>query len=184
MQDQPTGEKRCNICGETKPLMQFWADHRKPDGRQTRCAACANRRRAQTKLHGPPSRGPKYIEEDRGHRTPCWIWQGSKTPNGYGVLTDNGRRTTAHRVYYEREHGPIPVGLHLDHLCRQHDCVNPGHLEPVPCAVNIRRGRSTSLTPDDVGAIRAAVGSQRHIAERFGVSQPTVSRIRAGRTWA
>ena len=141
-------------------------------------------RRTWVRGHSSRRHVDGHIVTDRGHDTPCWTWQGSKTPNGYGVLTDNGRRTTAHRVYYEREHGPIPVGLHLDHLCRQHDCVNPGHLEPVPCAVNIRRGRSTSLTADDVGAIRAAVGSQRHIAERFGVSQPTVSRIRAGRTWA
>jgi hypothetical protein len=37
--------------------------------------------------------------------------------------------------------GPIPEGLHLDHLCRNPPCVNPAHLEPVTCAENLRRSR-------------------------------------------
>lgn len=32
--------------------------------------------------------------------------------------------------------GPIPEGLHLDHLCRVRRCVNPAHLEPVTQAEN------------------------------------------------
>lgn len=125
-----------------------------------------------------------YLEEDRGHETPCWTWLGSKTPNGYGLHTERGRRTTAHRISYERVHGPVPALLHLDHLCRNRDCVNPAHLEPVPCATNIRRGRSSALTPELADEIRAATGTQKEIAARFGVSQPTVCRIRRGRTWA
>ena len=68
----------------------------------------------------------------------CWIWQGSKT-NGYGVCSFMGRHTRAHRVSYELLVGPIPEGLHMDHLCCVRDCVNPDHLEPVTQAENNRR---------------------------------------------
>jgi len=35
--------------------------------------------------------------------------------------------------------GPIPDGLHLDHLCANPPCVRPDHLEPVTQAENNRR---------------------------------------------
>jgi hypothetical protein len=47
----------------------------------------------------------------------------------------------AHRFAWEIYHSKeIPDGLHIDHLCRQHDCVNPKHLEAVTQAENTRRG--------------------------------------------
>ena len=48
----------------------------------------------------------------------------------------------AHRVVYEILVGPIPVGLELDHLCRNRACVNPDHLEPVTTRTNLLRGYS------------------------------------------
>jgi hypothetical protein len=50
----------------------------------------------------------------------------------------------AHRVAYELLVGPIPDGMHLDHLCRTPACVNPAHLEPVTPRVNSLRGVSFS----------------------------------------
>lgn len=32
------------------------------------------------------------------------------------------------------------MGMQIDHLCRNHDCVNPEHLEVVTQAENMRRG--------------------------------------------
>lgn len=48
----------------------------------------------------------------------------------------------AHRYAYELLVGPIPEGLHIDHLCRVRLCVNPAHLEAVTCHENNRRSTS------------------------------------------
>jgi hypothetical protein len=73
----------------------------------------------------------EYIEEDRGYGTPCWIWQGTLSVQGYAkVRTKDGLRQ-AQRVVYEREHGPIPDGHRLARHCEVRACVNPDHGEPV-----------------------------------------------------
>jgi len=67
--------------------------------------------------------------------TGCWNYTGTVAANGYGKIL----QTTAHRWFYLRLVGPIPVGLQLDHLCRNTKCVNPAHLEPVTHRENMRR---------------------------------------------
>lgn len=71
----------------------------------------------------------------------CWIWQRSIQANGYARMTVKGERHYVHRLAYELLVGPIPEGLHLDHLCRNRACCNPAHLEPVTCLENVRRGQ-------------------------------------------
>lgn len=90
----------------------------------------------------------------------CVEWSGHRDRDGYGK--SNGKR--AHRVAYEREVGPIPDGLQLDHLCRNRACVNVAHLEPVaprentlrspiaPAAMNARKThclRGHEFTPEN-----------------------------------
>ncbi len=74
----------------------------------------------------------------------CWRWRGASDPKGYGRVGRmiNGKAVTklAHRVVYEAWVGAIPEGLQLDHLCRNHACVNPDHLEPVTQRENLLRG--------------------------------------------
>lgn len=76
----------------------------------------------------------------------CWLWTGSKNDFGYGWfrwLLDGRMRTGyAHRFAFEFYRGPIPYGLEIDHLCRNHSCANPWHLEPVTHAENCYRGTS------------------------------------------
>lgn len=73
----------------------------------------------------------------------CWLWSG-QVSEGYGRIHTVGSAKDriallAHRAVYELYYGPIPKGLHLDHLCRVRHCVNPAHLEPVTCQENVLR---------------------------------------------
>lgn len=77
-----------------------------------------------------------YVIDGNG----CWEWIGGKHPRGYGSWYIGGKTYRAHTVLYEREYGPIPAGMELDHLCRNTSCVNPAHLEAVPHRVNVLRG--------------------------------------------
>jgi hypothetical protein len=75
--------------------------------------------------------------------TPCWLWVAGKYIGGYGKIS-RGRvawgHARAHRVAYELLVGPIPKGLEIDHLCRNHGCVNPAHMEPITHRENLLRG--------------------------------------------
>jgi hypothetical protein len=75
----------------------------------------------------------------------CYIWRGSTNGRGYGIIWNNGRRRYVHRVTYELEHGPIPKGLMIDHLCRETLCCNPSHLEAVTNRENTLRGKVSAL---------------------------------------
>lgn len=70
----------------------------------------------------------------------CWIWQGDKTKRGYGRFRVDGKMVLSHRVSYELFNEYIPYGLEIDHLCRNHSCVNPEHLEAVTHKENCKRG--------------------------------------------
>lgn len=77
--------------------------------------------------------------------TPCFEWTAS-TIREYGQFGLNGKNYLAHRLSYEDVKGKIPEGLELDHLCRNHKCVNTDHLQAVPHKENIRRGLAGFLS--------------------------------------
>jgi len=76
-----------------------------------------------------------------------------------------GRRwQQAHRVFYQLFRGPIPAGLHLDHLCRVASCANPDHLEAVTPAENHRRSMPYRRTAKRRAGLHAAADSDATIA--------------------
>lgn len=72
--------------------------------------------------------------------TDCWQWLGYTRPNGYGLTKDQqGKTVYSHREFYRLFIGEIPSGLTIDHLCKNKNCVNPDHMEPVTLRENILR---------------------------------------------
>lgn len=76
----------------------------------------------------------------RYYSSPCWL--GTPSGTGYSQIKVSGRSLSGHRISYEALVGPIPEGLELDHLCRNRNCYNPAHLEPVTHRENSIRGRN------------------------------------------
>lgn len=79
----------------------------------------------------------------------CHIWQGAKAGQGYGAVWANGRLHKVHRLRYEREIGPIPKGMYLDHyICDAgpKGCCNPHHCRPATPRENSLRGDTLAAT--------------------------------------
>lgn len=65
----------------------------------------------------------------------CLLFIGSKN-GGYGQVRRNGRLYQVHRYVWERDVGPIPDGMKIDHRCRNRSCINVKHLRVVTHQVN------------------------------------------------
>lgn len=139
--------------------------------------------------------------------TGCWLWTDAPNSTGYGRLLVNGAVIGAHRISYELHNGPIPAGLCVCHRCDTPPCVNPAHLFLGTAKDNsddkYAKGRnrvgipnpprgeaqgSARLTAEIVSELRLACHAGRDLdrsalAECLGVSQGTLSRAIAGRTW-
>lgn len=128
-------------------------------------------------------KGPDYWVEDRGYLTPCWVWQGHVNASGYGVVNDGGQTRLAYAVYHDRVKTAPGEGEQRDHLCRVRACVNPDHIEVVPAAVNVQRGRLAKVTADQVREMRRLNLRTPEIQLRYGLSRTQAKTIRAGRQW-
>jgi hypothetical protein len=119
----------------------------------------------------------------------CWLWNGALWRDGYGRILINKVGMAAHRVSYRTFVGPIPDGLCVLHKCDVPMCINPQHLTIGDHKTNMRdmaaKGRAGSpseyrrMSKSEKDAIRAATGSLRAIAARFGRAASTIRKARS-----
>lgn len=134
----------------------------------------------------------------------CWEWQRTHNGLGYGELRVAGKNVYAHRLAFELAGNVIPDGMHILHKCDNPRCINPDHLEvgtqsknmadchargrsriPKPRVSGERNG-SAKLTEAAVAMIRDSLSAgvtQQQLADKFGVSQTLISRIKRGEIW-
>ncbi|MDQ7745426.1 HNH endonuclease [Hydrogenophaga pseudoflava] len=122
----------------------------------------------------------------------CWNWTGCLNSNGYGQIRVSGRSVLAHRASFETAVRKLSRDEQVLHRCDNPLCCNPDHLFTGDPAANsddkVSKRRQakgfrlphTKLTPEQVIEIRESNETQSVIAQRYGIAQSNVSRIRSG----
>jgi len=133
----------------------------------------------------------------RNKATGCLEWQGGKDKNGYGRVVVDGVTYKAHRYAYQRTLGSIPEGMMVCHKCDNPPCCDPSHLflGTVVDNANDMIAKKLSLTgernhkakanPHMVRQVRKLAGimTQHQLANTFGISQSSISKIILRHTW-
>jgi hypothetical protein len=120
-------------------------------------------------------------------RMDCIIWEKGCTTAGYGETFRDGKVVYAHRVAYEKAHGPIREGLTVHHLCENRRCVNPAHMELLrrdDHAGALGHGKLTREQAREIRGLAKTGWSAKWIAAAYGVSEALVIYIRQGKRWA
>ena len=130
--------------------------------------------------------------------TGCWIF--NETSNfKYGRFTLNNKHYLAHRAAYLIYKGEMPQDFDVDHFyCNNNFCCNPGHLEAVTHAENIRRAadsgtyrgeknrnaRHSNKTVREIKELDRAGIPKKEIAKIFDVPYSTVCGYTRGQSRA
>ena len=147
------------------------------------------------------------IQSHAIERDGCWIWHGATASTGNVPVIRYNNKSTAVRRAILIDRGASVEGYLATYTCGNPLCVNPDHVERVSRAKLQKRvaakqsegqkamkGRNIAMairassprikrSMELAREIRAAEGTQREIAKRYGVGQPEVSAIRRGATW-
>lgn len=125
----------------------------------------------------------------------CWAWDGAHS-NGRPTAYFNGRTRYVYRIIMD-----APEGVLVRHTCDNPGCVRPDHLLLGTHKDNVQdmfeRGRQsprhgehsslTSLTEAQVRDIKKLLAKgtpQAVIAKWFDTTQPNISKIKTGASWA
>lgn len=128
----------------------------------------------------------------------CYLWKRA-TANGHPCIRHEGRNQLVRRTLWVSAHGPIPAGHIVRAKCGDKLCINPAHTElttfarlgkelgalgimsgPIRSAAIQRTKRRTQgkLSIEAVREIRASDETTIAMAEKFGVAQAHISKIR------
>jgi hypothetical protein len=136
---------------------------------------------------------------------PCKLWTGCKNEDGYGIrkLWIQGKQVNVrvHREVCIETHGAPPKGKNdARHLCHNRACYEPTHLvwgsrwENMQHAVKAGRTaigekngaaklNKTAIATIMHGKTRRTKDTRNELAERFGITPQTVSKIWLGQRW-
>ena len=158
-----------------------------------------NRRTGSTFSHRPISYSECQVTLIRLFQTEtdeCLPWPHGLTSSGYPQLSDGGHNILGHRRMCEIANGPVPFpSAQSAHSCGSRRCMNKRHLRWATPAENTAdqllhgtrlRGEKVpgaKLTNIQAREVYNADGTQRDIADRYGVTQKVVSNIKNGRAY-
>lgn len=119
--------------------------------------------------------------------TDCLIpTEGHRNQDGYIRQLDKprsagGKLKMLHRLVWEAEHGSIPLGYEVNHLCKIRDCVNILHLECLSTKEHRIKDNQLRYLPRAIKIFEYTKENphklQKEVAKIFSVSQQTVSKI-------
>jgi hypothetical protein len=188
-----TAKRICSISGCNKPIQargwckrhyQRWRNHGNPLAGRT--------------FNGEPGQFLKIAVSHRGDE--CLIWPFSRNPAGYGNTSVNGRWKVVSRLVCELVNGAPPSDRHqAAHFCGKggEGCVSGSHVRWVTPKENQAdrykhgtdaagsKNTAAKLSEKEIVEIRSLIGriSQEKIAEKFGVTQTLISKIKVGKLW-
>lgn len=84
---------------------------------------------------------------DRDLDTGCLVSRYSVGSHGYAQAWDGETVVLAHRIVWERHHGPVAKGMTVDHLCHNRKCVEIEHLRELSNLENARRNKAGADWP-------------------------------------
>lgn len=135
----------------------------------------------------------------KGSEEDCWLWDGAKDQNGYGMFWFEGKVRKASRVAWQLAFKQsIPAKGQICHKCDTPSCVNPHHLFLGTAAINnndcIVKGRrilpkgilnpKTKLTEVQVLEIKISPLTATELTKLYPVSRQQISDIKHGKKWS
>ena len=137
---------------------------------------------------------------DKTDEDSCWKWRGYSNTESHPYMMIGGRLLGARRRMYGMTHKQ-PVARHhcIVMACGESTCLNPKHMVQQHRQSVMRKGTNEALRIAKIAATHRRMGkldeskvseilaSNEHawrLAERFGVSEFVIFRVRRGDAWA